>query len=146
MFGPHTAPPAERFSCPIERTAEAMLLRPVGEVDLGTVPMLWSNLKAMLEDNLNVIVDLKGIQHIDSGIKALRTLISFSFQRGQRFVVSEPNAICRKLFGAEKTHPASGEIMVGGTMSMPMTWHVNDVRHGDGHTASGGTRLFAGDW
>ncbi len=93
MFGPRTTPPAERFTCAIERTSGAMLLRPVGEVDLGTVPMLWSNLKAMVEDNLNVIVDLKGIQDIDSGIKALRTLISLAFQRGQRFVVSEPNAI-----------------------------------------------------
>ena len=77
-----------------------MHLRPVGEVDLGTVPILWSNLKAMLEDNLNVIVDLKGIQDIDStGIKALLDAHQLFIQRGQRFVVSEPNAICRKLFG-----------------------------------------------
>jgi anti-anti-sigma factor len=70
MFGPHTTPPAEH--CAIERTSKAMHLHPVGEVDLGTVPILWSNLKAMLEDNLNVIVDLKGIQDIDStGIRAL---------------------------------------------------------------------------
>ena len=109
MVGPHTNPPAERFTCAIERTSEAVLLRPVGEVDLGTVPTLRSNLKAMLEDNLNVIVDLKGIQYIDStGIKALLDAHRLFSQRGQRFVVSEPNAICRKLFGitgVDKTIP-----------------------------------------
>jgi anti-sigma B factor antagonist len=101
--------PAEHFTCAIERTSKAMHLRPMGEVDLGTVPILWSNLKAMLEDNLNVIVDLKGIEDIDStGIKALLDAHQLFIQRGQRFVASEPNAICRKLFGitgVDKTIP-----------------------------------------
>ena len=111
MFGPRTTPPAERFTYAIERTSGAMLLRPVGEVDLGTVPMLWSNLKAMVEDNLNVIVDLKGIQDIDSGIKALRTLISLAFQRGQRFVVSEPNAIMpQALWGPRRRTLPQGKL------------------------------------
>ena len=64
-------PPAERFTCAIERTSEAMLLCPVGEVDRGNRSDAWSNLKAMREDNLNVIVDLKRIQDFNSGIKVL---------------------------------------------------------------------------
>ncbi len=54
-----TAPLVAGLTCVLERTSEAMLVRAVGEVDLATVPILWSNLKAMREDNLNVIVDLK---------------------------------------------------------------------------------------
>ena len=71
--------------------------------------MLWSNLKAMPESNCNVVVDLKGIQYIDStAIKALLDARRLFIQRGQQFVISEPNAICRKLFsitGVDKTIP-----------------------------------------
>ena len=99
--------------------------------------MLGSNLKALLEDNLNVIVDLKGIQDIDSGIKSATgrsSAFHFSVDSGSWSL--NQTLLCRKLFGAEKTHATSGEIMVGGTMSMPMTFGMSmtpamamDTRH-----------------
>jgi anti-sigma B factor antagonist len=84
-------PPTASLTCVVEGTSEAMLVHAVGAVDLATVPMLWSNLKAMLEDNLNVVVDLNGIQYIDaSGIQALLDVHRLFIQRGQRLVLAEP--------------------------------------------------------
>jgi len=86
-----------------------MLVRAVGEVDLATVPILWSNLKAMLEDNLN------GIQYIDSvGIQALLNAYRFFIRRGQRVVLAEPSPILHMLLleisGLEKAIPVFASV------------------------------------
>jgi len=57
----HPDLPVDSLEWVIERTSEAMLVRPVGKVNLATVPLVWSNLKAVREDNLNGIIDLKAI-------------------------------------------------------------------------------------
>ena len=61
----------------------AILIRPTGEVDLTTVPILWSNLKALLEDGQHVVVDLSAIRYIDStGFEALLDCGTSSFSGG----------------------------------------------------------------
>jgi anti-anti-sigma factor len=96
----HTTRSTERLTCATETAPEAMVLRPAGEIFLQTVPMLWSDLYAMLEDNCNVVVDLSRIQSIDSsGLQALLDVHQLFIQRGQRFVLAEPSAACRKVFG-----------------------------------------------
>ncbi len=86
-----------------------MLVRPAGEVNLATVPLLWSNLRAMREDHLNVIVDLKAILGIDSaGMQALLDAYQLFIQCGQRLVLAEPSPMVRTLLevaGLEKAVP-----------------------------------------
>ncbi len=110
MREPRTETPAASLTCVLERTSQAVLVRTIGEVDLATVPMLWSNLKAMVEDNLNVVVDLNGIQYIDSaGIQALLDANQLFIRCGQRLVLAEPSPIFRMLLreiaGLEQTIP-----------------------------------------
>jgi anti-anti-sigma factor len=100
MLEPLTETPAASFTCVLERTSQAMLVRTIGEVDLATIPTLWSNLKAMVEDDLNVVVDLNGIQDIDSaGIHALLDAHQLFVRCGQRLVLAEPSPIFRMLLG-----------------------------------------------
>jgi len=110
MREPRTETPAASLTCVLERTSQAMLVRAVGEVDLSTIPMLWSNLKAMAESNLNVVVDLNRIEYIDSaGIQALLDANRLFFQCGRRLVLAEPSPIFRMLLheiaGLEQTIP-----------------------------------------
>jgi anti-anti-sigma factor len=100
MSEPRPETPAANFTCVLERTSQAMLVRTIGEVDLATIPMLWSNLKAMVEDDLNVVVDLNGIQDIDSaGIHALLGANQVFIRCGQRLVLAEASPIFRRLLG-----------------------------------------------
>ncbi|HEX4841738.1 MAG TPA: STAS domain-containing protein [bacterium] len=109
MAKPHPDLPVGSLEWVIERTSEAMLVRPVGEVNLATVPLLWSNLRAMREDHLNVIVDLKAILGIDSaGMQALLDAYQLFIQCGQRLVLAEPSPMVRTLLevaGLEKAVP-----------------------------------------
>jgi anti-anti-sigma factor len=104
------AAPAANLTWVLERTSQAMLVRAMGEVDLATVPMLWSNLKAMLEDDLNVVVDLNGIEYVDAcGIQAFLDIHRLFIQCGQRFVVAQPthlfSTLLREIAGFENAIP-----------------------------------------
>ena len=100
MLEPCAETPAANFTCVLERTSQAMLVRTMGEIDLAAIPMLWSNLKAMVEDDLNVVVDLNGIQDIDSaGIHALLDAHLLFVRCGQRLVLAEPSPTFRLLLG-----------------------------------------------
>ena len=105
----HPDLPVDSLEWVIERTSEAMLVRLVGEVNLATVPLLWSNLRAMREDHLNVIVDLKATLSIDStGMQALLDAHQLFIQCGQRLVLAEPSPMVRALLedaGLEKAMP-----------------------------------------
>ncbi len=110
MREPRTETRAASLTCVLERTSQAMLVRTIGEVDLATIPMLWSNLKAMVEDDLNVVVDLSGIQYIDSAaIHVLLDANQLFIRCGQRLVLAEPSPIFRMLLreiaGLEQTIP-----------------------------------------
>jgi len=109
MAIPHPDVPVDSLEWVIERTSEAMLVRPAGEVNLATVPLLWSNLRAMREDHLNVIVDLKAILGIDSaGMQALLDAYQLFIQCGQRLVLAEPSPMVRTVLevaGLEKAVP-----------------------------------------
>jgi len=105
----HPDPPVDSLEWGIESTSEAMVARPVGEINLATVPLLWSSLRAMREDHLNVVVDLKAIVGIDSaGMHALLDAYQLFIQCGQRLVVAEPSPMVRTLLeaaGPERAMP-----------------------------------------
>ncbi len=92
-----------------EERAEAVVLSPSGEVDLGTAPALRSSLKAILEDGHNAIVDLGAITYIDStGIKVVFDMHRLFLERGRRVVLAEPATVVRKVMeivGLEKAVP-----------------------------------------
>jgi len=79
--------------CQREDVPEGLLFRLRGGLARAGIPILWSNLKAALEDGNHVIVDLSGIDNIDqSGIIALDELHRLFIDAGQRFVVvAAPN-------------------------------------------------------
>jgi anti-anti-sigma factor len=80
----------------IERTTGAVLVRPGGEINSANVPLLWSNLRAMREDNLHVILDMKAVLSIDSaGVDALLDAYRLFVQCGQRLVLAEPSPMVR---------------------------------------------------
>jgi anti-anti-sigma factor len=109
MAIPHPDLPVDSLEWVIERTSEAMVVRPAGEVNLAAVPLLWSYLRAMREDHLNVIVDLKAILGIDSaGMHALLDVHQLFIQCGQRLVLAEPSPTVRtrlEVAGLEKAMP-----------------------------------------
>ena len=85
-----------------ERTSEAMVVHPVGEVNAATVPVLWSNLRALREDHLNVIVDLKAVPRVDAdGMRALLDMHQLFLQRGQRLAFADPGPVVRAVLEAE---------------------------------------------
>jgi anti-anti-sigma factor len=93
----NTDPAIFRLACPSELAPEATLIHVTGDVDLGTVCMLWSNLKAIREDDLNVVVDLHGIQHIDgSGAEALVEAYRLFIESGQRCLLAAPGSAVRR--------------------------------------------------
>ena len=89
-----TIPPQQQQELLVVERREAqgaILIRPIGEVDFTSVPILWSNLKALLEDDQHVVVDLGAIQSMDvTGFEALLDCGSLFSQRGQRFVLANP--------------------------------------------------------
>jgi anti-anti-sigma factor len=100
MCARSTDPTIVRLACLSEMQPEATLIHLTGDVDLGTVCTLWSNLKAMREDDLHVVVDLQGIQHVDSsGIETLVEAHQLFIESGQRFLLAAPSPDFRRQLG-----------------------------------------------
>jgi anti-anti-sigma factor len=97
-----------------EERPEGIVLFPSGEVDLASAPALWAHLRAILEDGLHVIVSLRGVTYIDStGIKTLLDIHRMFVERGQRFALSEPAPVVRKVMeiaGLERAIPVHASL------------------------------------
>jgi anti-sigma B factor antagonist len=90
--------PGGLLECQKETTPDAIILRLAGEVDLVTSPMLFSTLKTLAEDGYNAIVDLSGLQNIDStGVQALIDANRLFLEREQRLALAGPSAIVRRI-------------------------------------------------
>ncbi len=63
---------AQVFECDVEETAETIILRPSGEVDLATVAAFRDALTTAAARGCSIVVDMSGIRYLDScGIHAL---------------------------------------------------------------------------
>ena len=81
-----------------EATAEAVILRLSGEIDLATAPRVSSTLRILAEDGHNVIIDLNRLRYIDStGFKAILDANSMFVKKAQRLVLSAPSDVIRKI-------------------------------------------------
>lgn len=80
-----------------EQTPEGLVFYLRGDLNLASIPMFWSNLKAALEDGNNVVVDLSGVEQIDqSGLAALEELHRLFLDAGQRFVIAAGPGVAQK--------------------------------------------------
>ena len=88
------------LECQSEQTADAVIVRARGEIDLSTIPILEAALRAPLENGQHLIVDLTAVRYIDS--TGLHTLLRSQEQLREKrlrvLVVVPPAAVIRKIF------------------------------------------------
>jgi len=88
------------LECHSEQTADAVIVRARGEIDLSTIPILEAALRAPLQNGQHLILDLTAVRYIDS--TGLHTLLrSEEHMREKRLhvlVVVPPAAVIRKIF------------------------------------------------
>jgi anti-sigma B factor antagonist len=88
------------LECHKERTANAVIVRARGEIDLSTIPILETALRDPLENGQHLIVDLTAVRYIDS--TGLHTLLKSEEQlrekRLQVLVVVPPSAVIHRVF------------------------------------------------
>jgi anti-anti-sigma factor len=73
----------------VSRNGDRVVVRLDGELDLASVPLLESEVEnAMLDDPTTVVLDLSGLEFIDStGLRAILSLDKRSTERGQTFAL-----------------------------------------------------------
>ena len=75
-------PESELFSCEVEPEREAVRLRPVGSLDMATVPVLRAQIEELREDGFRrLIMDLSKLDFMDS--TGLRLLLSVDADAGR---------------------------------------------------------------
>ncbi|HLJ60499.1 MAG TPA: STAS domain-containing protein [bacterium] len=81
-----------------ERRGGAVVLRPVGEVDLSTHPILKTGLAEALKVSQRVLVDMTDVAYIDSiGVKTLLRYHEKASMLGARLALTNPSALLRSL-------------------------------------------------
>jgi anti-sigma B factor antagonist len=94
------------LQCRTETRAEAVVVVPSGEVDLGTVPVLSSALQVVLDGGHHAVILLKELKYIDStGIKAILDVHRMFAEHGRRLMLADPPAVIRRVLdivGIEK--------------------------------------------
>jgi len=97
------------LQCRTETRPEAVVVVPSGEVDLGTVPVLSSALRIVLDGNRDAIILLNELKYIDStGIKTILDVHRAFTEHGRRLILADPPAIIRRVLdivGLEKVMP-----------------------------------------
>jgi anti-anti-sigma factor len=79
------------LQCSSEETPEALVIHPIGELDHETVAILRPPLTAGVESGRHVLIDMAGVQHIDSlGIHELLVHRRLCRARGRCLVLVAP--------------------------------------------------------
>jgi anti-sigma B factor antagonist len=92
----HATPPEEPFRCEVTPEREAVRVRPVGELDMDTAPVLDAQLRELRSSgSRRLVLDLRGLLFIDSSglhlilrydAEARRDGFSLELVRGNRAV------------------------------------------------------------
>ena len=91
---------AEELEIQIEKTTDGVIVRPVGDVDLGCAPTLRQRLKEVQNENPErLVIDLSAVPYMDSsGVGSLVEALVRAKHRGRRFsLVSAHPATLRAL-------------------------------------------------
>jgi len=89
---------AQLFECGVEEAPEAVILRPSGEMDLGTVWIFRDALKEATARGRSIVIDMNGIKFIDSSvIHALLEHAGFCKQHRSSLVLAAPNGAIQKI-------------------------------------------------
>jgi anti-sigma B factor antagonist len=107
---------AHVFEWRAEETPEATILRPSGEMDLGTVAIFRDALTAATVRGRSIVVDMTGIEYMDSsGIHALLAHGESCKQCGGLLVLVAPNPSVQKIIeitGLDEAMPVFGSVEV----------------------------------
>ena len=81
----------DEFSVSRRRAGDAIVVAPVGEIDLATVPVVEAEIAAAIDETPALILDLRDVTFIDSAglrlvLETSRRAIPFSVVRGPREV------------------------------------------------------------
>jgi anti-sigma B factor antagonist len=84
--------------CRREDLEGAVCLALTGELDLASLPTLQAHLKAVVDTDDNVIVEMSGLRYIDSsGAKALLDAHRTFARRGRRLRLAAPSPMARRI-------------------------------------------------
>ncbi len=90
----------EPFRCEVERDAGRVAVRPIGELDIATVPEVESALRGVHEEGAkSIVLDLRGVEFLDSsGLRLILAWNEASRRDGFAFrLVQGPDAVQRVL-------------------------------------------------
>jgi anti-anti-sigma factor len=94
------APELEPFHCEVEPDRAAVRVRPIGEIDLATAPLVEAQLTELWSVGFRqIVLDLREVSFLDStGVRLLLAWHSHSAADGMLFgVISGPPAVQRVL-------------------------------------------------
>jgi anti-anti-sigma factor len=95
---PFETPELEPFRCEVEPDRAAVRVRPIGELDLVTVPLVDAQLTELWSVGFtHIVLDLREVSFLDStGVRLLLAWHAHSAADGMRFgVISGPPAVQR---------------------------------------------------
>jgi anti-anti-sigma factor len=83
------APAGATFQCHVHPARDAVVVAPVGELDLATVPLLDAELRQLREAGfMQLVLDLRGLSFLDSsGVQLLLMWHSRALRRGHAFTL-----------------------------------------------------------
>ena len=91
--------PFEPFRCESVTEGDRVRVVPVGELDLGTVPIAEEHLDAAREARRLVVLDLRQVTFLDSsGLRLILILHARARQNGSRFSLIEGDAGVQRIF------------------------------------------------
>lgn len=91
--------PLEPFRCESVIEGDRVRVVPVGDLDLGTVPIAEEHLDAAREARRLVVLDLRQVSFLDSsGLRLILTFHGRARQNGSRFSLIEGDAEVQRVF------------------------------------------------
>jgi anti-anti-sigma factor len=92
--------PPEPFRCDVETAQGKVVLRPRGEIDIASSPILESSLRELRDTGFDhVVVDLRGVTFLDStGLRLLLGWDDVARQEGLDFELVPGPPVVQRLF------------------------------------------------
>ena len=92
--------PPEQFDIAVEHRDGVVVVRPQGELDIATTPMLDEILRDLAEQGASVVLDLAGVEFIDSsGLQTILTAHEVSERDGLGLTMLPGPPAVMKVFG-----------------------------------------------
>jgi anti-sigma B factor antagonist len=95
-----STPPPDLFSCDVGRNGSAAWVRPVGDLDLGTVHRVEAALAGLRDEGCgNLVLDLRGLTFMDStGLRLVIRWQAAAHEKGFEFAIVPGPEIVQRVF------------------------------------------------